>query len=530
MNISVELSNLGPLRSAEIELADLILLTGENNTGKTFFATVLHRILGATPTRPGWRRSYTRRVPDEVQAWIRRALKDLSESPDANTEATDSIVPALFPNENLDASAETMNSSSPAFSPNDATLRWAEEFTQQILQDYGEAVRDSIAYAYGAEASLLRRRTPSRHASNCYLRVRNSATLEWEVEIRFDSDEVFVKPPDPMKWLALLLSPELLHEVNLSRPDFQLSHFSVQRLIDNLSFYPHSRMFYPGKHTFNNPVDLFSSWPQKAIHLPADRTGIMQSHNVLAGAAVRQSARAGIRPIEIETLPGTSADFLSLILEIPGIVQRRRRGRSSFSLAVRKFEKSMRAEIEVDQRSDGLDAIMAVTPEGRFPMARASSMLSELAPLLLVLKSFSRYPDHLTIDEPEAHLHPEMQIRLASFLAELVNSGMGIVLTTHSDFFIAQINNMMRLHELSTLSDDSNSRDLSVLNSLPALNREQVRSLRFSREDKNGWCVARESQADVVDGGVDESTFTEVMRSQYDETARLVNELLETAE
>lgn len=31
---------------------------------------------------------------------------------------------------------------------------------------------------------------------------------------------------------------------------------------------------------------------------------------------------------------------------------------------------------------------------------------------------------------------------------------------------------------------------------------------------------------DAVDG-VDESTFTDVMRSQYDETARLVNELIE---
>lgn len=40
--------------------------------------------------------------------------------------------------------------------------------------------------------------------------------------------------------------------------------------------------------------------------------------------------------------------------------------------------------------------------------------------------------------------------------------------------------------------------------------------------------MARESVPDHLDG-IDESTFTDVMRSQYDETAELVNELLEAA-
>lgn len=232
---------------------------------------------------------------------------------------------------------------------------------------------------------------------------------------------------------------------------------------------------------------------------------------------MRQSATAGIRPIEIETLPGTSADFLSLILEIPETLPIAGNQQPKFAALVRKFEQEMRAEIAVDQRSDGLDAIMAVTSEGRFPMARASSMLSELAPLLLLLKSPLNV-DHLTIDEPEAHLHPEMQVRVASFLAKLVNEGMQIVLTTHSDFFVSQFNNMMRHHELSERSD------ITLSSNLPTLDRSKVQALRFSRE--NGWCLARESLADSIDG-IDESTFTDVMRSQYDETARLVNGLLE---
>ena len=511
MNISVELSNLGPLRSAEVDLADLTLLIGENNTGKTFFATVLHRVLSAAaPFRPRRRRSgYAERTPPEIEEWIKAVLDDPSDVPDS--------------------SDEKMDPNSPAMSPSGDTLRWVEEITKQVLQDYGTYVRDSISYAYGAGASLLRRKTSSRHASNCYLRVRNSKPA-WEVEIRFDSNKVFAKPPEPVEYLALILDPKLIRSVNLSysrlRDNFP-QRLSPLRVIETLILYSDvNPLSYSDEHTSRDNASLFSSWPRIAVHLPADRTGIMQSHNVLAGAAVRQSARAGIQPIEIETLPGTSADFLSLILEIPEIMSHWERDKSPFLPVVRKLEESMRAKIEIDERLNGLDEIVATTPEGRFPMARASSMLSELAPLLLVLKS-PLYVDHLTIDEPEAHLHPEMQIRVASFLAELVNHGMGVVLTTHSDFFITQINNMMRSYSLSTLSGPSNSKDSPAGKDVAPLDPSRVRLLRFSREDR--WCVARESEADVVDG-VDESTFTKVMRSQYDETARLVNELLEAVE
>lgn len=482
MTISVELSNLGPLRSAELDVADLTLLIGENNTGKTFFATVLHRVLGAAPSAPSRHREQLNEVPDQVRKWVREVLDDHSH--------------------------DTAVVGADRFSPNDTTLTWAKEFTIDILEGYGKAVREYVSYAFGVEASRLRRRTRSRYASDCYLRIR-SLQPEWEVEIRFDSDVVNITTPDPESWIVSVLDS---NEIRKSTQDYR--HMRSSLSTESRFFFSYSRYSFV-RRAYSV---LFDSWPHSAIHLPADRTGIMQSHNVLAGAAARQSVRAGIRPIEIETLPGTSADFLALVLEILEGMAHSAGKPTRFDALVRKFEKDLRASIEVDNRVDGMEAIVAVTSEGRFPMGRASSMLSELAPLLLVLKSPYKYVDHLTIDEPEAHLHPEMQIRVASFLATLVNAGIKIVLTTHSDFFVAQFNNMMRLNELAVSSRRSRS------DHLPRLDRVKVRSLRFSRE--NGWCMARKSEPDRVDG-IDESTFTEPMRSQYNETARLINELLE---
>ncbi len=80
----------------------------------------------------------------------------------------------------------------------------------------------------------------------------------------------------------------------------------------------------------------------------------------MPAAAVRQSARAGIRPIEIETLPGTPADFLSPTLEVPETFTRQ--GRKSPHASVdRRFVQDIRAEIGTNKKSDGQDVIAART-------------------------------------------------------------------------------------------------------------------------------------------------------------------------
>lgn len=479
MSISVELSNLGTLRSAQIELGDLNLLIGENNTGKTFFATVLHRVLDAKP-EPQFRFTRTTETPSEVQEWILRVLDD--------------------PSGDLTGSEEFTRA------PSDQTLEWATSLATNILERYATNVRDRIEYAFGAQSSDLRRRTPNGNPDDSYVRVRGPRH-EWEVEVRFDTDTSSVRLSDPVAWLQHALHPEEIQRTttfrNLRRGDWQRDFHgpSVDYITDETAF-----------------SMLLSSLPLSAHHLPADRTGIMQSQNVLAGSVIRQATRAGIRPIKFGTLTGTAADFLSLMLEIPKLLFEVGDRQSGFDSLVDAFEEDLQVAIEVDANTEGVDSIVAVTPEGRFPMARTSSMLSELAPLLLVLRSHS-FVDHLTIDEPEAHLHPAMQMRVASFLANLVNNGVRIVLTTHSDFFVTQFNNMMRVHELSDSAENPYG--------LPSVDRSRVRSLRFSRE--NGACVAQYVEPDRIDG-IDESTFTNVMRSQFDTTSQLVNDLLDSSD
>ena len=463
-------------------MADLTLLIGENNTGKTFFATALHRVLVA-PHSESWPRGHLieREAPAEALDWLETQWADADDG-SAGEGGIEGLVP-------------------------DAVLQWAVDYTTARLRAFGVNVRQGIEYAYGAEASELRRRTATRRSGDCFLTVRN-AEPAWEVEIRFDSSEITVSAPDPGAWLQMLIDgEEARHRSRMARerPPTDLRRSAVRSFTSRWMRYWGSR------------DGLFRDWPGFAVHLPANRTGFMLSYQVLAAQVVRQSASAGIRPIEVDPLPGTSADFLALLLSDVGDRPVRRWEDPRFQALLKELENDLRAEIALKERATGLDAVVAVTPEGEFPLSRVSSMLSELAPVVLVLKGSLCRSDHITIDEPEAHLHPEMQRRVASFLADVVGKGTGVVVTTHSDFFLGEVNNLIRSRRLM------DSQAPRRHNESARSRRPTVCALRFAREER--WCVGDQLALDPVDG-IDESTFTDVMESLYDDSVELINELI----
>ena len=49
------------------------------------------------------------------------------------------------------------------------------------------------------------------------------------------------------------------------------------------------------------------------------------------------------------------------------------------------------------------------------------------------------------VDEPEAHLDTANQVQMARLLARLARSGVKVLVTTHSDFIVKEINNLIML-------------------------------------------------------------------------------------
>ena len=80
------------------------------------------------------------------------------------------------------------------------------------------------------------------------------------------------------------------------------------------------------------------------------------------------------------------------------------------------------------------------------PLHLASSSVWEMTNLFFFLGLLGRRGDHfLIIDEPESHLDTANQIQLTRLLARLANSGTKVLITTHSDYIIKEINNLIML-------------------------------------------------------------------------------------
>lgn len=87
-------------------------------------------------------------------------------------------------------------------------------------------------------------------------------------------------------------------------------------------------------------------------------------------------------------------------------------------------------------------------PNFDIPLHLASSSAWEMSNLYFFLGYFmgERSSRFLIIDEPESHLDTANQIQFARLLARLVEGGVRVLITTHSDYIVKEINNLIMLN------------------------------------------------------------------------------------
>ena len=417
--LTLDVTDCGPVARACVELRPLTVFVGPSNTGKSWLATLayaLHRHFGTDQW--GW------------HPWFRMGPDAPALPEDARTD--------------LVRIAERLTASAPGAEPTSdglALTRPIETAIGLYLGQRGEALGGEIERCFGLAGNGLVRKGAERTRILLQLAVEGvSKPAKHELSL---GDE---------GWTFLPAIPG----------GIRIREDRYRRLF--------ARLLIPGQESerghFRRTWDAIVALalmvlpdPRAAFYLPADRTGLMNAHSAIVSSLIRSATMAGIRGADaVPPLSGVRGDFLEQLVEmVSDRRQRTRRGREDLEELGKHIEDGiLLGAVKVGALPGVAHPHFTYRPSGwksDLPLTSTSSMVSELAPVVLYLRHVVGPGDLLVIDEPESHLHPAIQVKFTRQIAEIARAGVRIIVTTHSEWVLEELGNIVGRSRLTDRGD-----------------------------------------------------------------------------
>ncbi len=503
-DLELEVTNFGPIVKAKIGLRPLTVFVGPSNTGKSYLAILiyaLHRFFSGFSTYRHFRELEHQKLSETtieaISEWAQQTLAD-------NTVEKSLVLPELIVDE-----------------------------IYSVLHMQGNLLGREINRCFGIDENdqLKLIRKGSRSGAHFVLRSRvanGSASLKHRLTLKAQgtvfeptpslgtSLQVETKGGDRWREYLRHLVEDLVPQARREERDYYLGG-----LIEPLTSLALPQLVGP----------LY----RPAFYLPADRTGVMHAHRVVVSAMIGSAPMAGLRPAAgTPMLSGVLADFLQQLVELdsPPYWRARprfdpsagRRARSQGDFGTKLEDALLGGSVRVNRSETISYPHFTYQPKGwktSLPLMNASSMVSELAPVVLYLRHMVSPDDVLIIEEPESHLHPAMQVEFTRQLAALIHAGIRVIITTHSDWVLETLANLVRR---SALPKAQRQGDL-------VLSHNQVGAWLFKQQKapKAKGSVVEEIRFDPDAGGL-ESGYSEVAEQLYNEWADIGNQITESNE
>lgn len=307
--------------------------------------------------------------------------------------------------------------------------KWADEHGKKLTNAIDQAIARSLPRVFNSDADHFK-----------------GSRFDWEVGIAELTAEAIARPLE----MNLVLGRDKNQVLRLSK---KAGDSQVQLV--QLSPFPGTEAFLSEtitRHLIGNP-------PRRNVFLmPAERNGLHLFYRELASrrSALLHHASKKDKDINISELiqdvmasryAQPIADYIDWLNDLPEI---RKKKNGPFHELAEEIKRIIGGKYEVDAEGD-----ISFTPykvkrgDGNTPpkldLHLTSSTVKSLFGLWAYLEFDAQPGDVLMIDEPELNLHPANQRLMARLLARLVNQDLRVVVSTHSDYLVREINSLIML-------------------------------------------------------------------------------------
>ena len=391
----IRFHNLGKIKETTLDLRPLTVIIGPNNSNKTYIAYSLYGLWQAERHQPA---AFVEVINDAFKATRGNTLR--------------------FP---IDAALwdqfKTINDST------------CKQFTDN-LPNYFQDTSDKL---FAGTRLYIELSSDDFLTTLSRLAPWTLDALGWHLEMRVDREAIeLTYSPSPEGRVTGADAPD---EAALNLGAHMAARFMLSSAIQSL-FFSQPFLLPAERNAFIITYKMLANRRYNAL-----REGYRQAFG--GGGASSQRQLDLLREGGEVRYPQPVEDFLDFLTDVESAKQPNTR--SPFAKLADTIESSIQNTNRTRYRATALGGKEIITQVEKgldIDLYNASSSIKQLAPLLLYLRYRAKENDLLIIDEPEMNLHPESQAKLLEVLAMLVNHGVNVLLTTHSPYLMAHLNNL----------------------------------------------------------------------------------------
>lgn len=174
---------------------------------------------------------------------------------------------------------------------------------------------------------------------------------------------------------------------------------------------------------------------------------IFGNYQMLDSTFVLPPSRGPILTEQILPTTGIYSEFLNDMTELNRI---KPRPDTASDIILRLFRTILEGEVNKEETT-----YIYTTNGTSMPVSAAAASIREIAPLQILAKKRNVSKCAILVEEPEAHLHPLKQRMMADIIGALSHNGAIMQITTHSDYFLRRLNELIMFAKAKKTVDDT---------------------------------------------------------------------------